>query len=52
MADVDPNPDQNEGEIPNPFMEKERVKKSISHPLIANFHKCFIKSNTQKEAAS
>jgi hypothetical protein len=47
--DVDPNLNQNVGEIPKPFMEEERVKKSISHPLVGKFHECFIKSNSQKE---
>jgi hypothetical protein len=47
--DVDPNPDQNEGETPNPFMEEKRVKKSISHPLNGKFHEGLIKSNSQKE---
>jgi hypothetical protein len=41
----DPNLDRNEGEIPNPFMEEERVKKSISSPLDGKFHE----SNSQKE---
>jgi hypothetical protein len=47
--DVDPNLDQNEGEIPNPFMEEERVKKSISSPLDGKFHESSIKSNSQEE---
>jgi hypothetical protein len=47
--DVDPNPDSNEGEISNPFMEEERLKKSVSHPLDGKFHEGLIKSNSQKE---
>jgi hypothetical protein len=47
--DVDPDSDRNEGEIPNPFMEEESVKKSVSHPLDGKFHEGLIKSNLQKE---
>ncbi len=47
--DVDPDLDWNEGEIPIPFMEEERVKKSVSHPLDGNFHEGFSKSNSQKK---
>ncbi len=47
--DVDPNPDQHEGEVSDWFMEEERVKNSISYPLDGKFHEGFIKLNSQKE---